>query len=528
MPPPPVPHPAAGTSHALPSAESIPPSTSDFSLTFRIHPVVVANIVAHYTRVNDQDAYCGDSSSSGARAAQPQRIFGCVIGVQHRKKVEIYNSFELVVDPASGALDRALFEKEQKRYKDLFPNISVKGWYSTGSHVQDTDMEIHRKLLVVDHSSVFLLLSPTINPSQMDLPITIYESDRRFINQRPRLIFVRPKHTIEFVKKALSTDAQSPNHLHVEETASTVIATMPLEEGEDAGFKHCTFMRMLFETPSGFAMFGIDDKVFRRPEVIFTIGDIKFENKSIAWDVNAGPGEDLGNFILKFCNRKGLIVQDLQLKQVIETKLGIQCWFNEQIVPELTWGLNFVLHEFVSEEKEHYHLPLSKELEKKIKTYGFNVSKRMIDRDFIKMVGCLKYLEYTSDNLFKFLHDKFDHCFSGVDISKTEYVEGIGNLLSSESVVMQYEMSVKEDIFRAIDSFWAAYKQIQNVWSCLRSMEAAAHLQETASDDSRNGVMSFVKRLPWPAVSYCHGGGWQKKVKPVDEVCSKIRGLVQL
>jgi hypothetical protein len=55
-------------------------------------------------------------------------------------------------------------------------------------------------------------------------------------------------------------------------------------------------------------------------QVIFTIGFLKVDNKSIAWDSVAGPGEDLGNFILQFCNKKGLIVQDLQLKEVIETK----------------------------------------------------------------------------------------------------------------------------------------------------------------------------------------------------------------
>lgn len=56
-------------------------------------------------------------------------------------------------------------------------------------------------------------------------------------------------------------------------------------------------------------------------QVIFTIGFLKVDNKSIAWDSVAGPSEDLGNFILQFCNKKGLIVQDLQLKEVIETKL---------------------------------------------------------------------------------------------------------------------------------------------------------------------------------------------------------------
>lgn len=86
MPSPHVPDPAAGTSHALPSAASIPPSRSNRSISFRIHPTVVANVFAHYTRVMNQDACCGDKSSSGATAAQPPRIFGCLIGVQHIQK----------------------------------------------------------------------------------------------------------------------------------------------------------------------------------------------------------------------------------------------------------------------------------------------------------------------------------------------------------------------------------------------------------------------------------------------------------
>jgi hypothetical protein len=36
-----------------------------------------------------------------------------LIGVQHIQKVDIYNSFELVVDPVSGTLDSAFFEKQQ-------------------------------------------------------------------------------------------------------------------------------------------------------------------------------------------------------------------------------------------------------------------------------------------------------------------------------------------------------------------------------------------------------------------------------
>lgn len=59
----------------------------------------------------------------------------------------------------------------------------------------------------------------------------------------------------------------------------------------------------------------------------------------------------------------------------------VTCWFNEHIVPELIWGLNFVLDEFIPEEKKNLtnnHVPLSKELEKAIKMYGFNVSKQIV------------------------------------------------------------------------------------------------------------------------------------------------------
>ncbi|OEL22628.1 COP9 signalosome complex subunit 6b [Dichanthelium oligosanthes] len=442
---------------------SLPPSRSDFGFTYRIHPVVVANIFVHRTRVKDQDACCGDNSSSGATAAQPPRVFGCVIGVQRWQTVEICNSFELVVDPVSGTIDRASFEKQQElcnklilramhfHDKKLFADLNVKGWYSTGSDVQDNDMKIQRMLLDVDHHPVYLLLNPATNPSKMDLPVTIYGSWFDFG-------YTSVMHVCNFCESELLYELPKSNTQHL-------IEFLWVHIREATNCKRWAFRRMLLETPSGFAMFGIDDKVFSCSEafnilmccspsymqVIFTIGFIKVDNKSVAWDSDAGPGEDLGHFILKFCNRKGLIVQDLQLKKVIETKL--------------------------------------------------------IDREFISMIGRLKYLEYTSDAIFKFLHDRFDHCFPGTGMSEIEYAKATANLLSSEpSVVMHDDMYSKEDILRTIDILLAAPKKIRHVWSCLRLMEAA-HLQETASDvDSGNdekqklGGAGFVRRPPWSTV----------------------------
>ena len=97
-------------------------AASSGRFTFKLHPLVIVNVSDHHTRVKAQAACSGDSSSSsavGVGAGQPPRVFGCVIGVQHGWTVEIFNSFELVLDPVSGTLDRAFLEKKQELCKLL-------------------------------------------------------------------------------------------------------------------------------------------------------------------------------------------------------------------------------------------------------------------------------------------------------------------------------------------------------------------------------------------------------------------------
>ncbi|KAK3122073.1 hypothetical protein QOZ80_8BG0664760 [Eleusine coracana subsp. coracana] len=192
---------AAGHVPAPAPAPATAAASSSSGLTFKLHPLVIVNVSDHYTRVKAQAACSGDSSSSsGAVAGQPPRVFGCVIGVQRGRMVEIFNSFELVLDPVTGTLDRAFLEKKQELYKKVFPDFYVLGWYSTGSDVQDTDMLIHKALMDVNESPVYLLLNPAINLSQKDLPVTIYESELHVIDGSPQLIFVRSNYTIETVE----------------------------------------------------------------------------------------------------------------------------------------------------------------------------------------------------------------------------------------------------------------------------------------------------------------------------------------
>lgn len=107
-------------------------SSSSSGLTFKLHPLVILNISDHYTRVKSQSqppshasSGGGDSSSAAASPSSPSahRVFGCVIGVQRGRTVEIFNSFELLYDPVTHSLDRAFLEKKQELCKANFTNF---------------------------------------------------------------------------------------------------------------------------------------------------------------------------------------------------------------------------------------------------------------------------------------------------------------------------------------------------------------------------------------------------------------------
>ncbi|KAL6275453.1 hypothetical protein ACE6H2_019054 [Prunus campanulata] len=185
--------------------------SSSSGLTFKLHPLVIVNISDHYSRVKSQmhppitntatttttpppnngaegAVETAPSSSSSSALASSPRVFGCVIGVQRGRTVEIFNSFELLYDPATHSLDRTFLEKKQELYKKVFPHFYILGWYSTGTDAQESDMNIHKAVIFVtfliayaylmdiNESPVYVLLNPLINPAQKDLPITIYES----------------------------------------------------------------------------------------------------------------------------------------------------------------------------------------------------------------------------------------------------------------------------------------------------------------------------------------------------------------
>jgi len=86
--------------------------SSSSGLTFKLHPLVIVNISDHYTRIKAQQ------SGSASRPLPPApRVYGCVLGVQTGRTVEIFNSFELHYDATQNVLDRAFLESKQEQCK---------------------------------------------------------------------------------------------------------------------------------------------------------------------------------------------------------------------------------------------------------------------------------------------------------------------------------------------------------------------------------------------------------------------------
>ncbi|EMS48595.1 COP9 signalosome complex subunit 6a [Triticum urartu] len=462
---------------------------------FKIHPNVVRNFLDHHIRVKDQAARCGGSSFS-SKSKDAARMFGCVIGMKSGQTVEILDSLDLLLDPVSGTLCRALLEKKE-HYEKFFPGSVVLGWYSsrTMAAEQDTDMQIHKALMDAEGRAFYIVLNPAIYLSQMDLCVTIYDCVLGATDGSPQLNLVKFDCTTEV----------------------GVLLKCLFSYRDVAQRPHQAFRTMLLETPSGFAMFSVSARLLKYPEVVYssfwtsvghflfsallqsaisTLGFIKVHDKSVARDSDVGPGKDLERFILKSTTTHALIVPDADLKFVIEKKLKVICWLDAHIVDELTWGLKYVLDKFLPEEKDSpCHLPLSKELEKKIKSYGFSVSPQVIDREFITTVGYLYELELTSESLSVFLHHKFDDCFYGRRLSDLEFAKAISDRLkSSEEMIPNYGEYSKQDIVRFTDYVLAAPGLKNDAILYLKKLERAARKYRLAVPDEQKKSMEFLRK----------------------------------
>ncbi|CAO2040730.1 unnamed protein product [Urochloa humidicola] len=168
---------------------------------------------------------------------------------------------------------------------------------------------------------------------------------------------------------------------------------------------------VLFETPSGFAIFSFDGVRLLLPDAMKNIwanfGRIYrakcavwrkefqfFGDKSAAINLDTGVSDELSEMLKRWC-RPGqkLAVAKCEYKTIIESRLGISCLYDETVM-ELMWGLKNLMYSLVPEEKSKLgrddSLQMSQGLKMLLNRYGFDVKPEMVS-DRIIGLACFLY-----------------------------------------------------------------------------------------------------------------------------------------
>eukprot|EP01133_Synstelium_polycarpum_P015587 gene15587-18518_t len=164
-------------------------SASSTGLQVELHPLVIINVSDHYTRTKVE---------KNVTDANAPRVFGVLLGLQNGRNVEICNSFELVLT-AEKTLDLDYLKKKNEQFKKVFATYEILGWYSTGTVVTKDDLTIHKQVLELNESPIYLMLDTVAAFTQQfkDLPITVYESELHIVNEQPTTLFVKTGYKIQ-------------------------------------------------------------------------------------------------------------------------------------------------------------------------------------------------------------------------------------------------------------------------------------------------------------------------------------------
>jgi len=173
----------------LTASQTVVEKEGSGSVNVMLHPLVIINISDHWTRTKVQNN------------VENPRVIGALLGMQTGRNIEITNSFELVYDVVDGAtiIEKEYFTKKQEQFRKVFPTLEFLGWYSTGQTVTPADIETHKQYLEVNENPLFLLLDTAAcaRPDTKDLPIYLFESELRMLEDKPTTLFVKVSYKIE-------------------------------------------------------------------------------------------------------------------------------------------------------------------------------------------------------------------------------------------------------------------------------------------------------------------------------------------
>ncbi|KAM0906418.1 hypothetical protein ACQ4PT_016778 [Festuca glaucescens] len=184
-------------------------------------------------------------------------------------------------------------------------------------------------------------------------------------------------------------------------------------------------IKLLFETPSGFAMFAIDEKYLEKHiEIVWLHEFQKFEDRPNAIDLTTRKiNPRLIKMIFKYIKfEEKLVVGRPEYKEIIEELLDLPCLYSDA-VEEVMWGMQNLLRTLVPEEQSEMpmedRIPMSKGLDMVLRRHGFVLEPKMINEHIIEMANTMYDIDLRERVHSKYLHNLLGEAFmaiSGVDI----------------------------------------------------------------------------------------------------------------
>ena len=83
--------------------------------------------------------------------------------------------------------------------KQVFPDAEFLGWYTVAKQPSADDVHMYKQLVDANENPLLLMLDAQAasSPTQKELPVTIYESELRVVNDAPRVLFSIVPYVIE-------------------------------------------------------------------------------------------------------------------------------------------------------------------------------------------------------------------------------------------------------------------------------------------------------------------------------------------
>uniref|UniRef100_A0A0E0QLR4 Uncharacterized protein n=1 Tax=Oryza rufipogon TaxID=4529 RepID=A0A0E0QLR4_ORYRU len=175
---------------------------------------------------------------------------------------------------------------------------------------------------------------------------------------------------------------------------------------------------LLFETPSGFAIFSFNSYIFEEENAIelWLKQFQKFEDKSAAINCTTGLGKELRDMLKIWCRRgEKLMVGSLEYKEIIEADQELK----------VMWGIKHLMHILVPEEQKvltkEERLPVSKGLEMILHRYKFDVKPVMINNDIVETACYLYHYDFLEKRHSKGLHMSDYHLLKISGLNSSEW-----------------------------------------------------------------------------------------------------------